>query len=328
MRILRRIFVTIALISVICVASAAPVSLRAKLDSTRLLMGRTMLLHLEVVEQKGSSGEFPIFKHGSDAGIIRLNGDSVELRLPYKVDTLDLGNGKIQLNYRVTLQSFDSGAYVLPPFVYRSGNDSAVSNKVSFKVIPVSVGENDNIAGYADVEDPDSRWYDSLPDFIVNYWWIILSVLLLALSGWILLRRYRKDGVILRKKPQPSPYDVAISGLRRLREAKLWEKGMEREYFTRLTEILRVYLQDRFGINAMEMTSNQIMSTLADNAEVKEKRGYMRQILDVADYVKFAKMRPLPADNIEAFDNAVRFVEETKPVEPVSESDCGKEDKK
>ena len=53
------------------------------------------------------------------------------------------------------------------------------------------------------------------------------------------------------------------------------------------------------------------MQTLADQADVREKRGYVRKILDVADFVKFAKVRPLPADNVEAYDNAVNFVKET-----------------
>ena len=68
----------------------------------------------------------------------------------------------------------------------------------------------------------------------------------------------------------------------------------------------------------MEMTSREIMDCLY-NSDLKDKREYMRQILSVADFVKFAKVRPLPADNIAAYENAVRFVEETKPVEPVKD---------
>lgn len=53
------------------------------------------------------------------------------------------------------------------------------------------------------------------------------------------------------------------------------------------------------------------MSTLADQTDVRDKRDYVRKILDIADFVKFAKVRPLPADNVAAFDNAVNFVKET-----------------
>jgi len=102
---------------------------------------------------------------------------------------------------------------------------------------------------------------------------------------------------------------------------------LERDYFTQLTDILREYLQGRFGINAMEMTSAQIMDTLKGQKELDAKKDYVEQILRVADFVKFAKMRPLPDDNIEAFTNALRFVEETKPVETTEkgENKKGKE---
>jgi len=133
------------------------------------------------------------------------------------------------------------------------------------------------------------------------------------------LRRYKKEGTIIRKKPEPTPYEVAMRDLRELKTKNLWEQGMEKEYFTRLTDILRTYLDRRFGINAMEMTSREIINRLYDS-DVKDKRDYVRQILNVADFVKFAKVRPLPADNIAAYDNAVRFVEETKP-EPQPDSD-------
>lgn len=61
------------------------------------------------------------------------------------------------------------------------------------------------------------------------------------------------------------------------------------------------------------MTSRQIMETLSERPEAKEKRSYMRNILNMADFVKFAKVRPLPADNVAAYEDAVKFVEETRP---------------
>ena len=94
--------------------------------------------------------------------------------------------------------------------------------------------------------------------------------------------------------------------------------------FTELTDILRTYLYRRFGINAMEMTSRQILAAISADKETKDKKPLVRQILDMADFVKFAKVRPLPADNIQSYENAVKFVEDTKPV-PVEEAKEGNE---
>ncbi len=160
-----------------------------------------------------------------------------------------------------------------------------------------------------------------MPDWILDYWWILLIILLAICAGIYLWSRYRKEGSILGKKPEPTPYEVASAALRELKSKKLWEQGMEKEYFTELTDIIRVYLYGRFGINAMEMTSRQILGSLKNNKETKDKREYIRQIVNMADFVKFAKVRPLPEDNIASYDNAVKFVEETKPLPPVEDQD-------
>lgn len=95
---------------------------------------------------------------------------------------------------------------------------------------------------------------------------------------------------------------------------------MEKEYFTELTDILREYLFARFGINAMEMTTRQIMDKIYES-DLRDKRDYVKQILNVADFVKFAKVRPLPADSIAAYDNAEKFIEETIPQEKNEKED-------
>lgn len=309
------------LIAIVCLLGAGAahgkVTVKAQLDSVNFLMGRLNMLKLEVVQDKGKPGGFPLFKEADPAaGYVGVCGDSIELRTSIKTDTVELGSGRIQINHTVPVQAFDSGTYRLPEFVYVSGNDTARSNVVTLNVIPVDVTVDDEIAGYAPVAEPEGkRITDALPNWLTDWWWLILLVLLLAAAAVWALRRYKKEGTVLPKKPQPTPYETAIRELKELKKKNLWEQGQEKEYFTRLTDILRVYLQKRFGINAMEMTTREIMDCLY-NSDIKDKREYMRQILNVADFVKFAKVRPLPADNIAAYENAVKFVEETRPVDP------------
>lgn len=312
----RRLPILLALLMLFVNASAS-IDVSARLDSTSVLMGRTATLHLTVEEPKGSKGRFEIFSTPSPDGIYRVCNDSVELRTPVKADTADVSNGRIKIDFSVPVQVFDSGAYQLPRFLYLSAGDTASTKSVRLVCNPVkNVTAETPIDDYMSVENPeDSSIFDKLPDWLYNYWWLILLALAVGVAAWLLYRRYRKEGVILPKKPEPTPYEQAIRNLHALKERKLWERGMEKEYFTDLTEILRIYLDRRFGINALEMTSRQIMQTLTDNERVKDKRAYIRQILDIADFVKFAKIRPLPADNIEAYENAVKFVEETKPDE-------------
>lgn len=123
-----------------------------------------------------------------------------------------------------------------------------------------------------------------------------------------------------KRKPIP-PYNLAIRDLTQLRDENLCERGEEKQFYTRLTDILRIYLAGRFGINALEMTSTQIMDALRNNEETRNSESMMQQILEIADFVKFAKVRPLPEDNKMAMDSAVAFVEKTKPVEQPEKTD-------
>lgn len=295
---------------------AAQLRVKASLDSARILMGRMATLRLEVVEPENARGTFPVLGGPVPAGVVGVCGDSVELRTSIERDTVRLGSGKIQVNWNIPVQSFDSGLYRLPEFVYVSGGDSARSNSVVLKVDPVHATAEDPIAGLAQTVAPaGSSFWDFLPDWLYYRWWLLLTGLLAVGAGiWVLRRRRPAEAVSVRSVKVTDPYEDARTKLEELKGRKLWETGQEKEYFTELTEILRVYLQRRFGINAMEMTSRQIMSALADRTDVRDKRPYMRRILDMADFVKFAKVRPLPDDNVAAWNSAMAFVEETKPV--------------
>lgn len=288
--------------------TAATYSVKASLDSAYLLMGRQMRLHLEIIEDKDAAGQ------------LLIKGDTlvkeVEVIDMSQADTTDLGNNRVQINRDLIIQSFDSGLYTLPPILYASGSDTSSSERLTLKVIPVSVDSLATIHTYAGVEEGESRWYDILPDWITDYWgWYLLAIILIAggVAGYLLVTKKGRAVILPAKKPVP-PYELAMRQLNELKEQHLCENGQEREFYTRLTEILRDYLARRFGINAMEMTSSQIVSVLESNAETKLPNRYMKQILEIADFVKFAKVRPLPDDNVKAFSSAMQFVEDTRPV--------------
>ncbi len=303
---------------------AAGVSVTARLDSVQMLMGRMNMLHLQVVQPEGRKGGFTIFSQVPPSGYVTVCGDTVELRSSILRDTTKIGSGMEQIDWHVPIQVFDSGTYRLPQFVYISDKDTAFSTELALKVIPVPVKADAQISDFTGPVSPKGKFFDFIPDWMLDLWWLWLLIAVLVVLFIIGFRRYRKQGgIVLRKKPEPDPYQVAMQRLENLKARKLWEQGMEKEYFTFLTDILREYLDKRFAINAIEMTSSEIIASLSNNAEVKEKRGYIREILSVADFVKFAKVRPLPADNISAFDNAVRFLEETKPAPPADNSEEG-----
>lgn len=297
-------------------AAANNTLINAKMDSTLLLMGKKTAIHVEVVQDKGQKGFFV------NEGVDTLNA-FVEVSERLQADTTDLGNDRIQINRDIIVQSFDSGMYVIPAFKYVIGKDTFKSNELTLKVLPVKVDSLPNIHDLKPVAEPPFFFSDYLPEFLVKYWWLIILVLVLIAAGiYAYFKWFKKGELPLRKKEKViPPYDEAIMKLTQLKSEHLWEAGQEKEYFTRLTDILRNYIDRRFEINAMEMTSSQIIDVLRKNEETMPVNEQLSKILEMADFVKFAKMRPLPEDNEVAYQRALNFVNETKPVEVVPEEE-------
>lgn len=293
---------------------AAQTSLKVSLDSAYLLMGKATPLHVELITPANAEGALVI-----PADTL---SDKVEILNILPADTTDISNGRVQINQELMLQSFDSGTYILNPILYVHGGETIASNRPVLKVLPAMVDSLTTIHDYADVADVDRHLVDYLPDFLADYGLWILAVIVVLLLGYYTLRRItsRKSDTREVKVIVP-PYELAMRELESLRSDKLCEQGREKEYYTRLTDILRQYLQGRFGINAMEMTSTQIRHILELNDETRLSKSNMDRVLETADFVKFAKVRPLPDDNVAAYNSAVRFVEDTKPRPVVTPTD-------
>lgn len=288
-------------------SSAPDARLTVSLDSAHLLMGKVTPLHISLTAPDDPEARLVIPKDSLDG--------KVEILEILKADTVNHGNGRLEINQDILLQSFDSGDYRLKPVLYVAGGDTIESNRLVLRVMPV-MNDSIQLNDFADVSDVERKWYDYIPDFLYDYFWYIIMSLILfgGVVAAIIYYRGRKQPEQKISAPVLSPYEEAITGLTLLREKKLCEKGYEKQFYSDLTEILRIYLFRQFGINAMEMTSTEILRSLESNPMTRVPRHYMDRVLEIADFVKFAKVRPLPDDNVKAFDSAVKFVEDTKPV--------------
>lgn len=311
----------ISVLSMMIVAVSLPVfgnvaaTVSTRLDSTDLLMGKQTVLHIEILQGKDDIGGFTNEQSDTLCRYVEIVGRP-------DADTVDLGNGRIQINRKLVLQSFDSGLYVLPPLQYVIGNDTFKSSQLSLRVMPVNVDTLTNIHGFKPVEEFPFNFLDLLPNFIVDYWWVYLLIILIAVSGVLVYIFLIKKGNKMTAVPKIliPPYEEAMQRLEELKNRKLWQSGQEKEYYTQLTDILRNYIDRRFDINAMEMTSSQIISVLRKNNETKAVNEQLGKILEMADFVKFAKVRPLPDDNEISYQRAINFVNETRPVPSPEES--------
>lgn len=288
-------------------ASASGITAKASLDSVYLLMGKQTALHIEVVGELADDGAISVVDSmWKQIEIVDLGTPKVK----------DLGNNRKELKQDIIIQAFDSGMYAMPTVYFVSANDTVATDNPVLKVLPVGIDSLKTIHDYADVSDVDRKFFDYLPDWVTDYGlWILIAIIAIAVSLYAYFKWLREGKIPLmpKRKPVP-PYELAIGQLQQLKTEKLCERGEEKQFYTKLTDILRIYLNGRFGINAMEMTSTQIMEALRANEDTRNSEQMMQQILETADFVKFAKVRPLPEDNNLAMTSAISFVEETKPV--------------
>lgn len=320
----RLIIVLIAALLAGTAVQGAPTMVKARLDSALLLMGKTSALHVEIVQDKGVAGTLTADHLDTLSAMVEIAGRTAP-------DTVDLGNNRVQINRDLIIQSFDSGMYAIGPLAYVVGRDTFMSNSLTLKVIPVSVDSLKDIHEIKPVETVPFKFFDWVPDFIADYWWAWLLLLLLTAAGAYAYFRWYKRGInpLRPEKKRLPAYDEAMLNLQALKARQLWQNGQEKEYFTGLTDILRVYIDRRFSVNAVEMTSSQIIDTLKRNDETRAVNEQLGMILEMADFVKFAQARPLADDNEMAYQRAVNFVEATRPVDEKAaasaESPAGKE---
>jgi len=280
------------------------VEIRAKLDTNQVTIGDQFNLYLFVSQPVGIEVGFPDITD-SLAG-------KIEVLRQSKIDTLII-NDRIELKRKIMLTCFDSGIYEIPPLPFTMSsaewNDSLFSNPVFLAVNTVPL---DSVI--RDIKQPIQ-----VPvSFAEIYPFILIAIGIAAITYFIvylLRRRKRKEPVFSITRPQEPAHLIALRELDELKEAKLWQSNEYKQYYTRLTEIIRLYIERRFTIPAMEQTTYEIMLSWK-NAGYNDRNLYdiLKQLLNLADLVKFAKEKPLPSENEINLNNAYVFVRNTIPV--------------
>jgi hypothetical protein len=284
--------------------SAQNTLIDVKLDSAAILIGEQTVLHLTVTSDREKEIHILIPRDTLMRG--------VEVLAVSSPDSSIIDNDRLLIKQDVLITSFDSALYLLPPLAVIDGRDTVFSNQIALKVstIPVNVDTPEEFYDIKEVWKP--------PFVLADYYLILFGVLfflfLICVAGYMIQRIRNKKSLLPFKKEAPklSPYDQAVKDLDDIKRQKLWQQGRNKEYYTLVTEVLRTYMEERFDINALEMTSEEILHAIRDREEVDSVYENLKQILQLADFVKFAKLIPLPDENDLSMMNAYLFVNQTK----------------
>ena len=220
----------------------------------------------------------------------------------------------VEQNYSIT--GFESGSQIVPSqeVIYRRGTvvDTARSMPLIINVYDPVVDTTQQIKPIKPPINTPVTFREVLPWAAAG-----LGALLIVGAALWLMRRYlkrKRDPEGFSHKPLEPAHVIAFRELDKLKEEKIWSKGEVKHYYSRLTEITRHYIERQYDISAMESTTEEILQSFRRaNPEDQLLDEILKELLELADLVKFAKEDPLPVDNQTNLNNAYIFVQKTYP---------------
>jgi hypothetical protein len=290
-----------------CLSSSAQFSATFRADSDKIEIGDHLDMKLVVNAGPNIVVDFPSFP-GDSIG-------SIDVVKKSKIDTAKLG-GNMIYSQTVTISAYNEGRYFFNPlkiyFLNKTTGvvDSAYTNDWQMTVTTLPVDTTKPIKPIKAPLKVDYTWNEFT-------WWIVAAVLLLIalIIAFILYRRYKNKPapVVSRPRPKEPAHIWANKEIKKLEEEKLWQKDEVKQYYSRLADILRLYLEYRFNYYAMEATTEEIIDEVHKREISMDASARLRDTLRLSDFVKFAKMNPAPDQNTKAIQDALAFVDFTKP---------------
>ena len=310
-------------------AQSVTPTVKAYIEPDSILIGDRFTLTIDVEKDQVQSLFFPAFSMGeqptAEDGMPQFG--TVECLEDHPVDTLERKGRRLLLRKRYTLTAFDEGVYNMgrPSVLYADKNivDTLYGVKDSLLVV-VNTFKIDSTAMLCDIKPVKTLQFKF--GEISGYLTILLAILaILALAVYLLARYLAKRGKKISDlfKPEPPlpPHIVAITALENLQNQKLWQNNRHKEYYSALSEIVRTYLDGRFGVGAMEMSTDEIVEAIKEIDLPQKSVMDLVSVLRDADLVKFAKAIFEASENECAYSKIYYFVEETKPVEELEEEE-------
>ena len=304
---------------------SAQVSVEAEIDSIQIFVGQQAHVTISATAKENAKVEFPQFKP------TQYVTPGVEVLDCKELEKKEQDNGFVTRRVVYTMTSFDDTLYYLPPMEVKIDGKPYQSKSLALKVLTIEVDtlHAEQFFGPKDVQDNPFQWSDwSLP-----FWLSVLMLVLLAVGYYLYLRLRDNKPIIshIRIVKRLLPHQKAMKEIEQIKADKMVTSENSKEYYTKLTDTLRKYIEERYGFSAMEMTSSEIIERLT-SAQDQKALDELRQLFTTADLVKFAKYSTLINENDANLVNAIEFINQTKlenvPVEETVKPQLSEEDQR
>lgn len=291
-------------------AQTPSVQVKAAFDSTHILTGDHLRLHLSAEGE----GTHTLSFQPSDTWRL-FNCEVLKSGTPESRQQ----HGKTVLTQEFVVTAFDTGRAVIAPIVLMLDDTlpAALTDTLYFYVDTLPGGV-DTTQAFRDIKMPLGGIEKSPQEKSKAWVWILVVVglavlvtlLVLFFKRWLPKLR-EKHRAKLREQRRMSSGAVALSHIKELRAKELCEKGMPKEHYSELSEILRTYLDDQWDVNAMEMVTDEIMQAMAQLDVTEQQRLEIQEFLRLSDLVKYARRQPEQAENARHLDHVTDFVRTT-----------------
>ncbi|MFN8311026.1 MAG: hypothetical protein U0T73_13780 [Chitinophagales bacterium] len=276
-----------------------------KADSARIQIGDVLQLKMVVRTANGNTINFPKFE-----------GDTIGKSEILSKDPIDTSkvNGDVVLSQNIAVSIYDTGTFFLPPVPVRYINaasgrdDSAMTELFEIRVSGPGI---DTTKPFRPIKAPlgvPYQWREFLPYVLFG---LLLLGVIAAIVAFYLYKKKQVKPAVFRPKPKEPAHVWALAALRKLEQEKVWQEDVK-QYYSRLSDILRSYLEYRYDYYALESTTEEIRDEIAQLSVSMEASSKLMETLRVADFVKFAKGNPAPDEHVRSMENAKTFVEVTK----------------
>lgn len=305
--------ITLISLFTLCLAQtvlADGVKVKATLNPTSMLIGQQADLALDITAPKSVSVIMPSIEAPVSSDQIQMIAPGVEV-LDVKTDTVEVDANTVQYTRHYTLTCFEESKNVIPALEVKVGSKPYKTNAIDLNVATVEVDTTnvDKFFPPKDVQNVPFQWAEWSP-----YFWLSILVILLVFVGIYLFVRIKQNKPIISRiiiiKHIPA-HQKALTAIGKIKVEPKEAEDSQKVYYTKLTDTLREYIRERFGFNAMEMTSGEIIEQLqkaGDETMIDE----LRELFRTADLVKFAKHTPGISEDDLNLVNAVNYIDQTK----------------
>lgn len=309
---MKKIFLSIFLaFALVNISFAGEISVKATLEPNEILIGQQSTYKLELIQPATEKVSWPQF---SDT-----LATNVQILEKLKTDTAKISDGRISITTEYLVSSYDSGFYYIPEQIFETATEKVTSNPVGLTVNTVQVNEQtDDINAEKNIMSAPFSWIELARWSGIG----LAAVLIIAIIVLLLMRFvFNKKVTILPETPEVvlPAHVVALQKLEQIKTEKIWQQGQIKQFYTDITDVIREYLSGAYGINAMEMTTDEIVALVKKNKDLDEIRLVLKDMLELSDLVKFAKFVPLENENEKAVLDAFMIVEKTTKEEETEE---------